>query len=163
MMESVGFEKGLIRFVSENGIKNGTKFEWTRRVKSYTILLILLLAVLTTLLLTRSDFQTTIFRQRGTTYQTNNSGYISNIFEINLTNKTRNNYNIQLKLEDKAGKIELVVHNLKLKKEAHLKDRFIVKYPFKSMINGKKIINIIVLGNGKKIQKVKVKFIGPMM
>ncbi len=163
IMEGVGLEKGLIRFVSENGIKNGTKFEWTRRVKSYTILLILLLAVLTTLLLTRSDFQTTIFRQRGTTYQTNNSGYISNIFEINLTNKTRNNYNIQLKLEDKVGKIELVVHNLKLKKEAHLKDRFIVKYPFKSMINGKKIINIIVLGNGKKIQKVKVKFIGPMM
>ena len=163
IMEGVGLEKGLIRFVSENGIINGTKFEWTKRVKSYTVLLILLLAVLTTLLVTRSDFQTTIFRQRGTTYQTNNSGYISNIFEINLTNKTRNNYDIQLKLEDKEGKIELVVHNLNLKKEAHLKDRFIVKYPFKSMINGKKIINIIVLGNGKKIQKVKVKFIGPMM
>jgi cytochrome c oxidase accessory protein FixG len=40
MMESVGLKKGLIRFVSENGIKNGTKFEWTRRVKAYTVLLI---------------------------------------------------------------------------------------------------------------------------
>ncbi len=163
MMESVGLDKGLIRLVSENGIKNGQKFQWTRRVKSYTVLLIILLGLLITLLVTRSDFQTTIFRQRGTTYQTNNTGYISNIFEINLTNKTRNNYTIDLKLEDSIGKIELVVHHLKLKKEAHLKDRFIVKYPFGSMKDGKKIINIVVIGNGKEIQRVKVKFIGPLM
>ena len=162
-MEGVGQEKGLIRLVSENGIKNGTAFEWTRRVKSYTALLILLLGILIGLLVTRTDFQTTIFRQRGTTYQTNNTVYISNIFEINLANKTRNNYIINLKLEDTEGKIELVVHDLKLKKEAHLKDRFVVKYPFNSMENGKKIIKVIVLGNGKEIQRVKVKFIGPLM
>ncbi len=163
IMDKVGFEKGLIRMVSENGIKKGIGFEWTRRVKSYTFLLIVLLGLLIGLLITRSDFQTTIFRQRGTTYQTNNTGYISNIFEINLTNKTRKSFYIQLKLEDNEGKIELVVHHLKLKKEAHLKDRFIVKYPFKAMKNGKKNITIIVLGNGKEIQRVKVKFIGPMM
>ena len=39
MMEGVGLEKGLVRFVSENGIKNRTPFQWTRRVKSYTALL----------------------------------------------------------------------------------------------------------------------------
>jgi cytochrome c oxidase accessory protein FixG len=163
IMEGVHQEKGLIRLVSENGIKNGTAFEWTRRVKAYTALLILVLGILIALLLTRTDFQTTIFRQRGTTYQTNKTDYISNIFEINLANKTRNNYTINLKLEDKKGKIELVVQDLQLKKEAHLKDRFVVKYPFSSMENGKKIIKVIVLGNGKEIQRVKVKFIGPLM
>ncbi len=163
IMESVGQPKGLIRFVSENGIKNGTRFEWTKRVKAYTALLILILGVFVTLLLTRKDFQSTIFRQRGTTYQTNNSGYISNIFEMNLSNKTRKNYKINLKLDDNIGKIELVVHNLHLKKEAHLKDRFIVKYPYGAMENGKKISTIIILGNGKEIQRVKVKFLGPLM
>lgn len=163
MMESVGLKKGLIRFVSENGIKNGTKFEWTRRVKSYTAVLITLLGVLITLLVTRSDFQTTIFRQRGSVYQTDESGLISNIFEINLANKTRNNYVIQLKLEDTIGKIDLVVKGLKLNKEAHLKDRFVVKYPYSAMKNGNKIFTVIVLGNGKEIQRVKAKFIGPLM
>ena len=163
MMESVGQEKGLIRFVSENGIKNGTKFQWTRRVKSYTAVLIALLGVLITLLVTRSDFQTTIFRQRGSTFQTDQSGLISNIFEINLANKTRNDYVIELKLEDTIGKIDLVVEGLKLESEAHLKDRFIVKYPYKAMDNGHKIFTVIVLGNGKEIQRVKAKFIGPMM
>ena len=163
MMESVGLKKGLIRFVSENGIKTGKKFEWTRRVKAYTLLLILLLGLVTTLLVTRKDFQTSIFRQRGTTYQTNNTGYISNIFEINLTNKTRKDYWIKLKLVDTIGQIEQVVERMKLTKEKHLKERFIVKYPFNAMKDGKKKISIIVLGNGKEIQRVKIKFIGPLM
>jgi cytochrome c oxidase accessory protein FixG len=163
MMENVGLKKGLIRFVSENGIKTGKRFEWTRRVKAYTLLLILLLGLVLTLLVTRKDFQTSIFRQRGTTYQTNNSGYISNIFEINLTNKTRKDYWIKLNLNDTIGQIEQVVERMKLTKETHLKERFIVKYPFNAMKNGKKKINIIVLGNGKEIQRVKIKFIGPLM
>ena len=163
MMESVGLKKGLIRFVSENGIKTGKKFEWTKRVKAYTLLLLLLLGLVTTLLVTRKDFQTSIFRQRGTTYQTNNTGYISNIFEINLTNKTRKDYWIKLKLVDTIGQIEQVVERMKLTKEKHLKERFIVKYPFNAMKDGKKKISIIVLGNGKEIQRVKIKFIGPLM
>jgi hypothetical protein len=68
-----------------------------------------------------------------------------------------------LKLDDNIGKIELVVHHLKLKKEAHLKDRFIVKYPFSAMENGKRNITIIVIGNNKEIDRVKVRFIGPLM
>ena len=132
-------------------------------MKAYTALLVVILGVFVSLLLTRKDFQATIFRQRGTTYQTNNSGYISNIFEMNLSNKTRKDYKINLKLDDNIGKIELVVHNLHLKKEAHLKDRFIVKYLYGAMENGKKISTIIILGNGKEIQRVKVKFLGPLM
>lgn len=162
VMEGIGLEKGLIRFVSENGIKEGKRFEWTRRVKSYTAVLIALILLLAILLFTRTDFQTNIFRSRGTTYQTNDSNYISNIFEINLTNKTRNDYKIKLKLDDNIGKIELVVKNLKLKKEAHLKDRFIVHYPYDALKKGEREITVIILGNNKEIQRIKVKFIGPL-
>lgn len=163
MMASVGQEKGLIRFVSENGIKNGTRFEWTKRVKAYTVLLTALLGVLITLLVTRTDFQATIFRQRGTTYQVTEKGLVSNIFEISLANKTRNDYKVKLLLDDKEGEIVQVNNKMILKKEGHLKERFLVKYPYKAMENGKKIFTVIVLGNGKEIQHVKVKFIGPLM
>jgi len=163
MMDSVGQEKGLIRFVSENGIKNGTRFEWTKRVKAYTVLLTALLGVLITLLVTRTDFQATIFRQRGTTYQATEKGLVSNIFEISLANKTRNDYKVKLLLDDNEGEIVQVNDKMILKKEGHLKERFLVKYPYKSMENGKKTFTVIVLGNGKEIQRVKVKFIGPLM
>lgn len=163
MMESVGLEKGLIRFVSENGIKNRTPFQWTRRVKSYTALLVGMLAVLTILLMTRKDFETTIIRQRGTSYQIANDGMVSNSFEINLTNKTSYNYEVELELEGVEGKIITVVKRMYLKKEGQLKERFRIELPFSAIEKGKKILYIRVLGNGKEIQRVKTKFIGPMI
>src|SRR5690554_6687053 len=63
MMEGVGLEKGLIRFVSENGIKNRTGFQWTPRVKAYTSLLAGLVITMVILLATRTDFQSKITRQ----------------------------------------------------------------------------------------------------
>lgn len=161
MMDSVGLEKGLIRFVSENGIKNRTRFQWTRRVKAYTALLIAMMVILTVLLVTRKDFETYIMRQRGTTYQITDDGVVSNIFEINMLNKTKYNYDVKLELEGVEGTIETVVKNIKLKREAQLKERFIVKIPYTSIEDGKSIIYVKVLGNGKEIQTVKTKFIGP--
>lgn len=161
MMDSVGLEKGLIRFVSENGIKNRTRFQWTRRVKAYTALLISMLVILTVLLVTRKDFETYIMRQRGTTYQISDDGVVSNIFEINMLNKTKYDYDVKLELEGVEGTIETVVKSIKLKREAQLKERFIVKIPYTSIEDGKSIIYVKVLGNGKEIQTVKTKFIGP--
>ncbi len=164
IMDSVGTDRGLIRFVSENGIKNRTGFEWTKRVKAYTGLLIFLLAVFVTLLISRKDFETNINKQRGTTYQSYDDGTLSNIYEINLTNKTQKEYKVTLELGDEPnGKIEMVVKDLTLKKESHLKERFIVKLPYSEMTDGKKKIKIKVIGNGEVIEETTTRFIGPML
>lgn len=163
MMDSVGLDKGLIRFVSENGIKNRTPFQWTRRVISYSILLIVLLGVLTTFLITRNDFETYIMRQRGTTFQMTSDGKVSNIFEINLINKTKYTFDVKLQLEGNVGEIETVVDQLTLKEQNQLKERFIVKLPYAQIENGKRILYIKIYGNGKEIQRVKTKFIGPSL
>ncbi|TNF49880.1 MAG: cytochrome c oxidase accessory protein CcoG [Bacteroidetes bacterium] len=162
MMESVGLEKGLIRFVSENGIKNRTGFKWTKRVIAYTVLLFVMISALSFLLFTRKDFEATIVRQRGTTYQMGQDGLVSNIYEINLTNKTQSDYVVTLQLEEN-GEIESVVKKMLLKKEDVLKERFIVKLPMSEIDNGKKIIHIKILGNGKEIQHISTKFIGPLL
>jgi cytochrome c oxidase accessory protein FixG len=163
VMEKIQKPKGLIRIVSENGIKNGTPFQWTKRVKSYTLLLGVLVVILATLLITRKDFQTTILRQRGSVYQVTADGRISNIFELNLTNKTKKDYRIELHLESEKGEIEMAVKNLVLNKEQHLKERFVVKFPFDAIENGRREITILIYGNGKEIQRSKAKFIGPIL
>lgn len=163
MMDSVGLQKGLIRFVSEKGIKTGLPFQWTRRVKAYTALLAGMIIVLVTLLVTRSDFETKIFRQRGSTFQVSPEGMISNIFEINLTNKTSENYKIELKTDHPNVEIDVVVAKLVLKKEAQLKERFIMEMPMSELSHGKEEVTVIVYGNGKEIQRVKTKFIGPLI
>ena len=163
MMDSVGLEKGLVRFVSENGVETGTPFKWTRRVISYSAVLVVMLGVLVTLLLTRSDFEASIFRQRGSTFQIMNDGMVSNIFEINLTNKTQKDYKITLELEGNHGAIDMVIDNPILKKEDYLKERFIVQIPMNELENGKEVIYVNVKGNGELIKSVKAKFIGPLL
>lgn len=161
MMDGVKMEKGLIRFVSENGIRNRTRFQWTRRVISYTVLLLAIVGVLVTLLVTRTDFSTTILRQRGALYNVTEDDRISNTYEIDITNKTKKNYTIDLQPDFKDAQIRLATPTLRLKKEQHLKERFIVVMPYEDLQNGERKMYIIVKGNGKEIDRVKIKFIGP--
>ena len=112
---------------------------------------------------TRKDFETRIVRQRGTTFQMTDDGRVSNIFEINLINKTQMNYSVKLKIGSGEGEIETVVKKMILKKEGALKERFIVKLPLNEIDNGKKILHIQIIGNGKEIDVVKTKFLGPSL
>lgn len=163
MMDSVGMERGLIGFMSENSIKNRIPFQWTRRVKAYSILLVALLGVMVTLLVTRKDFETTILRQRGSTYFISEDGQVANIFEINLTNKTSDSIDVKLILEDKNGTIELATPELAVRKEGHIKERFVIKYPFDKLDGGKKVVHVRIIGNGEQVDRQKVKVIGPLL
>lgn len=163
MMESVGHEKGLIRFVSENGIRNGTRFQWTRRVVAYTSLLGAMILVLAVLLFTRKDFESKIFRQRGTTYTISEEGLVNNVFEINLTNKTNRKFTITLVTDHPKAIIQAVNKHMVLEPENTLKDRFLLSLPLNDIDQGKEIIQIKVLGNGKEIDELEVRLIGPKL
>lgn len=161
IMDSIGLPPGLIRFVSEKGIQERTGFEWTPRVKAYSALLTVLVAVLIGLLVTREDFDSKIMRQSGSTFMITKDGDVSNIFEIYLLNKTRNEFDIQLELDSEHGTIETTIPKLYLPAEQELKERFIIKIPY-SEVSSSEVLYINVYGNGKKIQRVKTKFIGPI-
>jgi cytochrome c oxidase accessory protein FixG len=163
MMDAVGQDRGLVRFVSEEGIKTRKPFEWTRRVKAYSILLLALFITLVVLILSRKDFQTTLIRQRGSTYQMDEKGHITNIYEVNLLNKTHQSFKVSFRLENKHGEIQTVKEKLILQPETELKDRLIIRYPRTYIGNGSKKIKVLIYGNGKKIQTVKTKFIGPIL
>ena len=163
MMEGVGLQKGLIRFVSEKGILTRRPFQWTRRVKAYSILLFTLLLVLIFLIVSRKDFQTTLIRQRGSTYQIDEHGHITNIYEVNLLNKTHKRFHISFSLENNKGEIQTVKKQLFLRPESELKDRIIIRFPRTYIGNNSKEIQVVIYGNGKKIQTVKTKFFGPII
>lgn len=163
MMDSVGLEKGLIRYDSENGIASGKKFTWTRRMIAYTVVLVLLLGVLVTLIATRTDFDATILRQRGATYQELQDGRISNIYEIDLSNKTKKVYTIELRILDGKGEIEAVVKEMTLLPEKHMRERFLIRMDPDEIKKGKNELYIGVFGNGELITKARTTFVGPLL
>jgi hypothetical protein len=154
-------EKGLIRFVSENGIKNRSRFQWTTRVISYTVLLVVLIGVWITMLAMREDFSTTILRQRGSTFQIDEDNHITNIFEIDLTNKTKKTFDVRLRSSEGEVNLQIANKRIRLPGEKHVRERFIARFPYKLIEKGTRKIDVIILGNGEEIDRVSIKLIGP--
>ncbi len=162
MMESVGLEKGLIRYDSENGIKNKVKLAFTNRMKAYTVVLLVLIGVEVTLLVTRSDYDATILRAKGMLYQEQPDNQISNLYTIKLVNKTRHDMPVELKVENFPSQVKLVGKEIVLKAEGITESTFFIYLDKKNVISRKTKLKIGVYSNGKKIKTVKTNFLGPI-
>jgi cytochrome c oxidase accessory protein FixG len=163
MMESVGFEKGLIRYDSENGIKNKVKLAFTTRMKAYTAVLIILISIEIGLLSTRSDYDATVLRAKGMLYQEQPNDQLSNLFTIKLVNKTRKELPVELKVENfKNAKLQLIGKDITVKKEGVSEGEFFVYLNKSDIIERKVKLLIGVYSNGKKIKTIKTNFLGPI-
>lgn len=163
IMDSIGKPKGLVRYASENNIEGEKKFKWTPRMKAYTTLLVILLGIWVYLIASRTNFDATILKQRGSTYQVLEDGRLSNIYEINLLNKSKNEYKITLEIEDSEGEIDLAKKSLILGPEEQLEERFVIKLPRKELKNGQRRIYVNIKGDGKTMIRKETSFIGPLL
>jgi cytochrome c oxidase accessory protein FixG len=162
VMASVHFNKGLIRYASENEITTGKKFHFNTRMKAYTILLCVLFLFMTILIATRSTIDTHITRVKGQLYQEMPGGRISNLFEAKIINKTREEIPITLKLENMNGIVKLIGANqIILKKEAIGEYTFFLEVSSNDISERSSKIRIGVYQGDEKIQTIKTKFLGP--
>jgi cytochrome c oxidase accessory protein FixG len=163
MMESVGLQKGLIRFDSENGIANKQKLKITTRTIAYSAVLVLLLGVLFTLLISRTDLDATVMRTPGMLYQEQPNNCVSNLYNIKLINKTHVLLPVTLKVESDSGQIKMVGNNLiKVEKENVASGEFFIIINKNQIKNRKTKLKIGVYSNGKKIETIKTNFLGPV-
>lgn len=163
MMDSVGLEKGLIRYDSENGIKNKVKLAFTTRMKAYTAVLLVLVGVEVFLIATRSDFDATVLRVKGMLYQEQPNNQLSNLFTIKLVNKTRDRLPVELKIENfKDSKIQLIGKEIVVKEEGITEGEFFVYLNKTDLKDRKMKLEIGVYSKGVKIKTVKTNFLGPI-
>ena len=107
VMLKVGLPTGLIRYASEDDIKKGEKFKFTKRLAAYTIALLLLIAAMTIFLFSRPDVESKYLKVPGTDYKVEGKYYV-NQFEYTLYNKTNKDQIVSLKLLSHANsKIEM--------------------------------------------------------
>ena len=88
VMEKIQRPPGLIRHASINNIEQGERFKITKRIKAYCVLLGVLTLTLFVLLLTREQIHMDLLRMRGSMYQEQPDGRITNTFEAAFFNKT---------------------------------------------------------------------------
>lgn len=163
IMTRVNKPTGLIRYASENNIKKGEKLHMTVRTGAYMVVLLILLGVLTALLVTRKDVQTTVMRAQGMLYQQQGPDSISNIYNVKLINKTRNTIPVQLKLEDGDihGQIRVVGKELKVHPESVGDGVFFLVVPKKELTHRKNTVRIGVYSGDRRIDVIKTNFMAP--
>ena len=170
IMDKVGFEKGLIRYTSENTIANKDRFRITPRIIGYSILLVLLFSTLVTLLAFRTDVETTMLRTPGQMYQSIGNDSISNLYNIQVVNKTFEDIPIEFELvtdyKDESpvtlGSLKFVGASINyISKDSLAEAVAFVVLPKEKLAGLKTPVVLRVLSGGKEIDRVKTNFMGP--
>lgn len=159
VMEQVGLPKELIRFDSENGLKNKQKLKITTRMKAYSAVLLVLLGIEGYLLASRSDYDVTILRAKGMLYQLPEPSKISNLYTITMVNKTRNSLPVEVRIENFNAEVKLIGKDLSVTKEGVSQGEFFVILNSKDVTERKTILEIGIYSNNKKIKMVKTSFL----
>jgi cytochrome c oxidase accessory protein FixG len=120
VMDKMGYARGLVRYATQNSMKNG----WTRaqmwqrvlrpRVLIYTVILVLICAALAASVAMRSPFRVDVVRDRGSLARIVDEGRLENSYRLQIMNATElpQRYRIQVNgLKDAAvvGAAEITV------------------------------------------------------
>ncbi|HMQ74538.1 MAG TPA: cytochrome c oxidase accessory protein CcoG [Flavobacteriales bacterium] len=162
MMGSVGLPKGLIRYASEAEIADRKPFRWTTRMKAYSAVLTVLIGVILTLIVLRSDVETTVLRTPGMLYQTRPDGRISNLYNYKVVNKTSRDMPIRFVLENVEGSIELVGKEIELQPAALAQGSLFIILDPSTMSGMKTKVNIGVYTDDRLLEDVSTTFVGPI-
>jgi cytochrome c oxidase accessory protein FixG len=162
IMDKIHKPHGLIRYTSENSIKYGNKFKITTRIVSYSVILFLLLATFITLMAMRSDIETTVLRTPGLLYQQPDLIHVSNVYNIEMVNKTFSSIPVTIKVIDPAGEIKWAGRGItEIKEQSVSQGVFFLLIPKTSIKSIKTKVKFEVYSNGKKIDEAETSFLGP--
>lgn len=163
VMEKINKPKNLIKYASLNGIEKNAKFKITPRIILYSTILVILLGALGYLLSIRTDYSINILRTPGMLFQEQPGGKVSNVYDLNIVNKTFNETPVQLKLETPSdGELKLVGKDIVLKSQEIVETKFLVLLDKSSIAKMNTPIEIGVYDKDKLIKKVKTSFLGPV-
>lgn len=155
--------KGLIRFASLNELKGKASKLINARTIAYSSVLTVLLGVFMILVFTRSNIETTVLRVPGQLYKKTESGDYTNMYNIQVVNKTYESQDLEFRLANSSGKITLVgASDFHLDGQSKREGVFIVQLPKQELKGLKTKITIEVFDEGKRVDKVKASFVGPV-
>ncbi len=162
IMDKTGFDRGLIRYASEDDIEKGAPFEFNARIKAYTLVLTVLTVFLVTLLFLRTDIEATILRLPGQMFSTKGD-IVSNVYTFKLINKTVNDLeNIDIKLISHNGEVKIVGGNSKVLNGDLTEGTLFIEIEKKDLTSSKERLKLGVYANGELIETTSTNFPGPI-
>jgi cytochrome c oxidase accessory protein FixG len=161
IMRKVKLPEGLIRYTSENRLQGIRGFKVSGRVFVYAIALAVSVTLLSYLMLTRTDVQTTILRTPGTLYYETDQT-IRNLYSVKLINKTFDQIDIEFRLKaPEGGSLSTVSGNVSVAPEGFVETALFVDIPKEQLYAVSTTVLIEVVRDGEVIDEIKTNFMGP--
>jgi cytochrome c oxidase accessory protein FixG len=163
VMDKIQEPRGLIRYASIEGIEQKKKLKFNFRIASYSFVLLALISVLVFLLITRSTIETTILRAPGLMYQENKDGTISNLYNVQVVNKSYQKMPLTFSVKGGNGQVKMIGDAMMVKPSEVAESSFFIFIPTKYLKESSVKVEVEVISNGKVIDMVKTKFQGPVI
>jgi len=161
VMKRVRKPGGLIRFASEKSISEGKQIRFNARVIAYSVVLVALLSVITYLFTVRGEVESIVIRAPGTMFQEYGPDKLSNLYDLQMVNKTNSEVGVNLKLLSPEGEIILMGDSLRVEKGEVAKRNLLIVLKKTTLKSSDTQVQIGVFDHGKMIQKLSTTFVGP--
>jgi cytochrome c oxidase accessory protein FixG len=160
VMSIMNRPKGLIRFASEKSISEGQNLRFSARAIAYSAVLVILLALIGYLFTVRGSVETTVIRAQGTLFQEYGPDRYSNLYHLEMVNKTNTSIQLELKLLSPDGEIMVMGDPLKAEKGEVIQRNMLIVLK-KEGVKPSNHLEIGVYEGDKLIDKITSTFVGP--
>ena len=166
IMDKIGKPRGLVRYASQEMIETGKKFKITSQAYVYAAGLVLILTTFIIMLSNTGDLHTKLLRAPGQTYTMTSDGNVTNLYNISVTNKSKEERQLDFRLTDNTkGKLMVLGsedQSLDLPADGLTEGSILVELPPESLNGLSFEIGIEILEKEKVLETVTTKFNGPM-
>ncbi|WP_163708917.1 cytochrome c oxidase accessory protein CcoG [Mangrovibacterium lignilyticum] len=161
VMYAVNKPKGLIRYASERSISEGKKKVMNARALAYSAVLVILLGIAGFAFMNRDEVETTIVRTQGTLFQSYGEDALSNLYDLQMINKSNNPVVMDLKLIEPEGEIKIPGDSLILNKGEIIKRNVLIILPKNELKSSNTHVIIGVYREGTEVEQISSSFVGP--
>ncbi len=162
VMVKIDRPKGLIRMDSQTGIETRKPFRITSRIVAYSVVLMALLGVLAYMLASRPALDVTVLRAPGQLFQREAGGRISNLYSLDVINKTYGDLPVQLRINQPGAQLRFVQPLASIKPGEQARTVFFISLPGRSIQQNSTPLTIDVVSAGKTVSQLETSFLGPV-
>jgi len=162
VMDKLQRPKRLIGFYSTKDIENNGIKTKNNRAIAYTAVLVILLTVFGWLLFNRSIIDGTLLRAKGTSYIFRDDGTVTNLYQLELTNKSSQDLPFILVSTDKRFTVQVVSNKDHLKKGETTTLSFFLIIPKDKVEKYKTKVSVAIQSEEKLVKKMETTFVAPV-
>lgn len=161
VMEKIHRPKNLIGFYSQNEIEFGSAQKKNKRAVAYSAVLVVLIGVFLSLLITRNVVDGTLLRASGTSYIFRDDDTVTNLYNMELTNKSSKDIPFDLSCVDKHFSVQVLQAKKVLVPGETVRFSLFLIRPKKSINVYKTDVVVNISSEGKILKKMRTNFVAP--